>query len=90
MPRTPAAPREPADYRHWKSRAAALLERHGLPLGVMRERDLRKLYIGGATPMSRSRVLVGEGARELKLSNGGSDAQNINPWFSDHNGYGVC
>jgi hypothetical protein len=27
-----------------------MLERHGLPLGVMRERDLRKLYIGGATP----------------------------------------
>jgi hypothetical protein len=50
MPRKPPAPSEPADYRIWKSRAAALLERQGLPLGVMRERDWRQLYLGGATP----------------------------------------
>jgi hypothetical protein len=27
-----------------------MLERQGIPLGVARERDLRKIYIGGATP----------------------------------------
>jgi hypothetical protein len=34
MPLKPPAP-DPADYRRWKSRAAALLERQGLSLGVM-------------------------------------------------------
>jgi hypothetical protein len=41
---------EQADYRTWKARAAALLERQGLPPGVMRERDWRQLYIGGKAP----------------------------------------
>jgi hypothetical protein len=49
MPLKPPAP-DPADYRCWKSSAAALLERQGLPLGVMRERDLRQLYIRGKAP----------------------------------------
>jgi hypothetical protein len=47
----PPAPSEPADYRRWKVRCAALLERQGIPAGPWaRERDLRKMYIGGATP----------------------------------------
>jgi hypothetical protein len=50
MPRKPPAPSESADFRQWKSRAAALLERQGLPLGVMRERDWRQFYIRGKTP----------------------------------------
>jgi hypothetical protein len=50
MPRKPPAPSEPADYRRWKARAAAMLERKRISRGVARERDLRKLYIGGATP----------------------------------------
>jgi hypothetical protein len=41
---------DPADYRRWKSRAAALLERHGLSLGVMLERDWRQMYIRGVPP----------------------------------------
>jgi hypothetical protein len=49
MPLKPA-PSEPADYRRWKSRAAALLERQGLSLGVMLERDWRQRYIRGVTP----------------------------------------
>jgi hypothetical protein len=50
MPPKPPAPSEPADYRRWKAHAAALLERQGLLAGVIRERDWRQLYIGGATP----------------------------------------
>jgi hypothetical protein len=42
---------EPADYRRWKSHAAVLLVRLGVPAAPWaRERDLRKMYIGGATP----------------------------------------
>jgi hypothetical protein len=41
---------ERADYRNWKSRAAALLERQGLSPGIMRERDWRQVYIRGKTP----------------------------------------
>jgi len=33
-------------------RVASLLERQGIPFGVMRERDWRNLFIGGATPES--------------------------------------
>jgi hypothetical protein len=43
-------PSELADYRRWKSRAAALLQRQGLSLGVMLERDWRQMYIRGVTP----------------------------------------
>jgi hypothetical protein len=50
MPSKPPAPSESANYRAWKARAAALLERQGLPLGVMRERDWRQLYIRGKAP----------------------------------------
>jgi hypothetical protein len=50
MPSKPPAPSEPADYRRWKSRAAALLERQGISLGVMRERDWRLLYVRGVPP----------------------------------------
>jgi hypothetical protein len=50
MPRKPSAPSEPADYRRWKSSAATMLERQGLPLGVMRERDWRQFYIRGKAP----------------------------------------
>jgi hypothetical protein len=47
MPRKPLAPSEPADFRRWKVRAAAMLKRHGIPSGPWaRERDLR----WGATP----------------------------------------
>jgi hypothetical protein len=46
----PPAPSESADFRRWKSRAAAMLERKRISRGVARERDLRKMYIGGATP----------------------------------------
>jgi hypothetical protein len=38
------------DYKTWKARAAALLERQGISLGVMRERDWRQLFITGVTP----------------------------------------
>jgi hypothetical protein len=55
MPREPPEPSEPADYRRWKSRSAALLERQGLPLGVMREREWRQLYIRGKTPEDAAR-----------------------------------
>jgi hypothetical protein len=49
MPLKPPAPSEPA-YRRWKARAAALLERQGLSLGVMLERDWRQMYMRGVTP----------------------------------------
>jgi hypothetical protein len=45
----PPEPSESADFRRWKSRAAAMLERQRLSRGVMRERDWRRMYIGGAT-----------------------------------------
>jgi hypothetical protein len=51
MPRKPPAPSETADYRRWKAHAAALLLRLGIPKGPWsRERNLRVLYIKGATP----------------------------------------
>jgi len=51
MPRKPLAPSEPADYRRWKAHATALVLRLGIPGGPWsRKRDLRRLYIGGATP----------------------------------------
>jgi hypothetical protein len=51
MPRKPPAPSEPGDYHRWKAQAAALVERLGVPAGPWsRERDLRQLYISGATP----------------------------------------
>jgi hypothetical protein len=51
MPRKPPAPGESADFRRWKSRAAAMLAHRGIPPGPWgRERDLRHLYIRGATP----------------------------------------
>jgi hypothetical protein len=47
----PAEPAStPPDYRAWKARAAAMLERQGISVGVMRERDWRQLFIKGATP----------------------------------------
>jgi hypothetical protein len=46
----PPEPSESADFGRWKSRAAAMLERQRLSRGVMRERDWRRMYIGGATP----------------------------------------
>jgi hypothetical protein len=49
MPLKPPAP-DPVDYRCWKSSAAALLERQGLSLGVMLERDWRQMYTRGVTP----------------------------------------
>jgi hypothetical protein len=49
MPLKPPAPSEPA-YRRWKAHAAALLERQGLSLGVMLERDWRQMYMRGVTP----------------------------------------
>jgi hypothetical protein len=71
MPRKPPAPSEPADYRRWKFRAAALLERQGLPLGVARERDLRKMYTGGATP-EQAAELNGWRANDAPVSQGQS------------------
>jgi hypothetical protein len=50
MPRKPPAPSEPADYRRWKARAVAMLERQRISRSVARGRDLRKMYVGGATP----------------------------------------
>jgi hypothetical protein len=51
MPRKPPAPSESADFRRWKTRAAAMLKHHGIRAGPWsRERDLRHLYIRGATP----------------------------------------
>jgi hypothetical protein len=50
MPQKPPAPSESADYRSWKARASALLERQGILSGVMRERQWRQLYIGDKTP----------------------------------------
>jgi hypothetical protein len=55
MPAKPPAPSEPADYRRWKSHAAALLERQGILPGVMRERDWRQLYIRGKTAEDAAR-----------------------------------
>jgi hypothetical protein len=47
----PPAPSEPADYRWWRRHAEALIVRLGVPAGPWsRERDLRQLYISGATP----------------------------------------
>jgi hypothetical protein len=37
------------DYRAWKARCAALLERQGISAGVMRERDWRQLFIRGVS-----------------------------------------
>jgi hypothetical protein len=51
----PPPPSEPADYRQWKSRAAALLGRQRLWRDVMRERDWRRLYIRGKTPEDAAR-----------------------------------
>jgi hypothetical protein len=50
MPRKPPAPSGPADYRRWRARVAALVERQSLLLGVMRERDWQRLYLRGVTP----------------------------------------
>jgi hypothetical protein len=51
MPRKPPAHSEPGDYRRWKTDAEALLVRLGIPAGPWsRERDLRQLFIRGATP----------------------------------------
>jgi hypothetical protein len=50
MPRKPP-PSESADYRRWKARCEALLLRLDVPADPWsRERDLRQMYIGGATP----------------------------------------
>jgi hypothetical protein len=40
---------EQMDYRAWKARCAALLERQGILSGVMRERQLRQLFTTGVT-----------------------------------------
>jgi hypothetical protein len=48
--RPPAKPASTEDYRAWKARCAALLERQSLLPGVMRERDWRRLYLRGVTP----------------------------------------
>jgi hypothetical protein len=48
--RPPAKPASTEDYRAWKARCAALLERQSLLPGVMRERDWRRLYMRGFTP----------------------------------------
>jgi hypothetical protein len=50
MPTKPPAPSEPADYRQWKSHAAALLERQGIFSDVLRERQWRQLFTRGVTP----------------------------------------
>jgi hypothetical protein len=51
MPRKPLSPSEPADYRRWRRHAERLLKDLGVPAGPWsREGDLRKMYIGGATP----------------------------------------
>jgi hypothetical protein len=55
MPLKPPAPSEPA-YRHWKARATALLERQGLSLGVMLERDWRQMNMRGVTPEARTQA----------------------------------
>jgi hypothetical protein len=47
----PAPPASLSIFRRWKSRAAALLERQGIPAGPWgRERDLRQVDIRAATP----------------------------------------
>jgi hypothetical protein len=48
---TPVEPK--LTYAEWRARCAALLERQGLSPDVMRERDWRKMYIGGATRTGR-------------------------------------
>jgi hypothetical protein len=54
-------PVEPAaELCRMGTRAAALLERQGLPLGVTRERDWRQLYIRGKTPEDAAREAEGE------------------------------
>jgi hypothetical protein len=55
MPTKPPAPSEPADYRRWRARAAAMLERQRISAAVMRERDWRQLYIPGKSPEDAAR-----------------------------------
>jgi hypothetical protein len=51
MARKPMARSGSADFRRCKSRAAELLVHRGIPAGPWSpERDLRQMYIRGATP----------------------------------------
>jgi hypothetical protein len=52
--RPPAEPASMEDYRAWKSRCGALLERQGISAGVMREKEWRKLFIQGTHPAKAS------------------------------------
>jgi hypothetical protein len=55
MPSESRRPATQADYRSWRPHATALLERQGLSLGIMRERDLRRLYTRGKSPEDAGR-----------------------------------
>ena len=44
----PAAPQP--GYAAWKARVREIMQQAGVPSGDLRERDLRDLFIGGATP----------------------------------------
>jgi hypothetical protein len=51
MPTKPPAPSEPADYRRWESRAAALIEGQGISAGAIPEKIWRVFYVNRqATP----------------------------------------
>src|SRR5262245_24375824 len=39
-----------AAYAEWKRQVATLLQRRGFLAGMLRDRDLRDLFISGATP----------------------------------------
>jgi len=44
------SPVQPATYAEWKREVAVLLEQRGFLAGILRKRDLRDLFISGATP----------------------------------------
>jgi hypothetical protein len=57
---------EQMDYRGWKARCAAPLERQGIFSGAMRERERRQLFINSATP-EQPRRGAGRGARTYNV-----------------------
>jgi hypothetical protein len=67
MPSKPPAPSEPADYRRWKTHAAALLDRQGISPGMMRERDCRQLFIKAPTHGSHRNISFDENQHSSEL-----------------------
>jgi hypothetical protein len=68
--RPPAEPASMEDYRAWKSRCGALLERQGISAGVMREKEWRKLFIQGYASGEGFAGCVPFRARRLRMQRG--------------------